>query len=305
MKPGNPLSFQPRPAIMRSVGESVSAIGRPSRETSRRNSAPSQDHSTEDAGQKLRRARERLNLRYRDVEEASLRLAERRQNAEYVIALSRLSDIENKGTVPTIYRLYSLCAIYRLDVQEVLRWYQVDLASLPADALETDVGRTHLIRFGLPEEMTVEAPLSLDPAFDLRRTSFLSRMIQRWGTVSLGLLKGMDLKNYSYGFIGTEDWSMYPILPPGSLVLVDETRNKIVDGGWGSEFERPIYLLENRDGYACSWCHLSDSRLVLQPHPASMCSAHVYNYPSDIEVIGQVVGAAIRLGQDRKRRSRP
>ena len=70
----------------------------------------------EEAGQKLRRARERLNLRYRDVEEASLRIAERRKNPEFVIALSRLADIENKGTLPTLYRLYSLCAIYRLDL---------------------------------------------------------------------------------------------------------------------------------------------------------------------------------------------
>ena len=36
----------------------------------------------EDAGQKLKRVRERLNLRYRDVEQASLRISERRQNDE-------------------------------------------------------------------------------------------------------------------------------------------------------------------------------------------------------------------------------
>ena len=289
---------------MRSVEQSASAVGRMAKVASRRHFVPSQDNNTEDAGQKLRRVRETLNLRYRDVEEASLRIAERRHNPEFAIALSRLADIENKGTLPTIYRLYSLCAIYRLDLHEVLRWYGVDFANVAADALEVDVERTHLIRFGLPDNMDVEAPLSLDPVVDLRRTTYLSRMIQRWGTLPLGLLKGLDLKNHRYGFIGTEDWSMYPLLPPGSLILVDEVRNKVVNSGWGSEFERPIYFLEHRDGYACSWCHLSESQLVLQPHPASMCSAEVYNYPSDIEVIGQVVGAAIRLGPARKRRSR-
>ena len=74
----------------------------------------------EEAGQKLKRARERLNLRYRDVEEASNQIAARHSNDEFSIALSRLADIENKGTVPTIYRLYALCAIYRLDFNEVL-----------------------------------------------------------------------------------------------------------------------------------------------------------------------------------------
>src|ERR1035438_10241133 len=102
----------------------------------------------ENAGQRLKRARERLNLRYRDVEQASLRIAELRQNDEFLIALSRLSDIENKGTVPTIYRLYSLCAIYRLDMAEVLEWYGVDLAVLPADAAALPLESTHLLDVG-------------------------------------------------------------------------------------------------------------------------------------------------------------
>ena len=96
----------------------------------------------EEAGQKLKRARERLNLRYRDVEEASLQIAERHKNDEFFIALSRLSDIENKGTVPTIYRLYSLCAIYRLDIHEVLEWYGVKLARTGGDAACVS-SRTH------------------------------------------------------------------------------------------------------------------------------------------------------------------
>ena len=101
----------------------------------------------EEAGQKLKRARERLNLRYRDVEQASNQIAARHNN-EFAIALSRLSDIENKGTVPTIYRLYSLCTIYRLDIAEVLDWYGVDLAVLPADAAAIPLESTHLLGFG-------------------------------------------------------------------------------------------------------------------------------------------------------------
>ena len=91
----------------------------------------------EDAGQKLKRVREGLNLRYRDVEEASLRIAEAHKNDEFAIALSRLADIENKGTVPSIYRLYTLSAIYRLDFLELLEWYDVNVGNLPADAART------------------------------------------------------------------------------------------------------------------------------------------------------------------------
>lgn len=258
----------------------------------------------DEPGQRLKRARERLNLRYRDVEEASLRIAERHKNDEFIIALSRLADIENKGVVPTIYRLYSLCAIYRLDFYEVLGWYGVELAALAADALVLGVERTHPVGFVATDHGEVSIPLSLDPGMDVRQTTYVSRMIQKWGRIPLMLLNGLDLKNHRYGFIGTEDWSMYPLLQPGSFVLIDETRRKLVTSGWTHEFERPIYFFEHRNGYACCWCNLTESQLVLQPHPASMCNPEIYAYPDEIDVIGQVVGLAMRLDQGKRRRIR-
>ncbi len=255
----------------------------------------------EEAGQKLKRARERLNLRYRDVEEASLRVAEKHKNGEFVIALSRLADIENKGTVPTIYRLYSLCAIYRLDFFEVLDWYGVHLSSLAPDAAGIEIERTHPIGFAANGQGEIQLPLSLDPGADLRKTTYLSRIIQRWGKLPLMLLNGLDLKNHRYAFIGADDWFMYPLLQPGSLVLIDETRRKIISGGWTNEFERPIYFLEHRDGYVCGWCALTEHQLIVQPHPASMCAPHMYSWPDEIDVIGQITGVAMRLDQGRRR----
>ncbi len=257
----------------------------------------------EEAGQRLKRARERLNLRYRDVEEASLRIAERHKNDEFIIALSRLADIENKGTLPTMYRLYSLCAIYRLEFSEVLEWYGVNLADLPADSMNVvEIERTHPIGFVPGAQGEVQLPLSLDPGLDIRRTTFLSRLIQRWGKLPLMLLSGLDFKSQRYGFIGSEDWSMYPLLQPGSLVVIDETKRKIAEQTWGSEFERPIYFFEHRKGYACCWCNLTDSHLVLQPHPASQCNPEIFAYPDEIDVIGQVTGVAMRLDQARRKR---
>ncbi len=257
----------------------------------------------DDAGQRLKRARERLNLRYRDVEDASLRIAERRKNDEFIVALSRLSDIENKGTVPSIFRMYSLCAIYRLDLSEVLQWYGVDTTQLPADSAQVEIERTHLIGFQVQDQGEVQLPLRLDPGIDLEKTTFLSRMIQRWGRLPLMLLNGLDLKAHRYAYVGSEDWSMYPLIQPASLVLIDESKRRIVMTGWSNEFERPIYFFEHRDGFACGWCHLEENRLVLQPHPASMCSPRIYKYPEEIDVIGQVVGVAMRYDPARRRRT--
>jgi hypothetical protein len=264
----------------------------------------------EEAGQKLKRVRERLGLRYRDVEEFSLRIADRWKNNEYTIALSRLADIENRGTVPTIYRLYSLCAIYCLDITEVLQWYGIQASQLPAEASLLGHHNTHLLGFTPPESGgvpfgDVQVPLSLDPGFDWRKTTFLSRLIQNWGTLPLMLLQGLESSNHRYGFVGTEDSFMSPLLLPGSFVLIDETHTKIPGGGWTSEFERPIFFLEHRDGFACAWCSLQGDQIILQPHPSSPASPVVYPYPSGVEIVGQVVGVAMRLDSVRRRPVRP
>src|SRR5205823_3645162 len=201
----------------------IDLLGIEPRDAQRRN------HSMEEAGQKLKRARERLNLRYREVEEASIQIANRHKNDEFIIALSRLSDIENKGTVPSLYRLYSLCTIYRLDMNDVLEWYGINMSALPSDAASLDIEKTHLIGFNSNGHGDVNIPLSLDPGLDLRRTTFLSRMIQRWGKLPLSLLNGLEVKNLRYAFIGSEDWSMYPMLQPGSLILIDDNKRKIIN----------------------------------------------------------------------------
>ena len=240
-------------------------------------------------------------MKYREVEEASSRIAAVHCNEEYFVSLSRLADIENKGVMPSMYRLYSLCAIYRIDLEEVLSWYGIVLGSLPADAALIQHPRTHPIRFqgGQGE---AQMPIALDPGIDLSRTLFLSRWIQRWGKIPLMLLNHMDLRNYRYGFIGTEDWSMFPLIPPGSLVVIDEMRSRVVNSGWNSEFERPIYFVEHREGYACSWCTERGGRLTLHPHPSSLYEAESYAYPEEAEVLGQVTEVAMSLDPTVRRR---
>ncbi len=258
----------------------------------------------EEAGRKLKQARERLNLRFREVEEASLRLAAIHGNDEYVVQLSRLADMENKGTMPSLYRLYSLCVIYRVDMNEVLSWYGISVNSLATDAGLLGHPRTGLVGFRA-EEGEVRVPLSLDPGLDVSKTVFLSRLIQKWGTVPLMLLNRMDLRNLRYGLIGTEDWSMFPIIPPGSLVVIDDTKRRIVSSGWDNEFQRPIYFLEHREGYVCGWCSLKGGQLIVQPHPASQCDPTAYKYPGQIELIGRVTRVAMSLDQSPRRRAQP
>ena len=263
----------------------------------------------EEPGQKLKRARERLGLRYRDVEDFSQQIADRRKNSEFTIAISRLSDIENRGVVPSIYKLYSLCAIYRLEFAEVLRWYSVEIGDLAADAASVQPDRSHLVGFGREglsklDAGEVQVPLSLDPGLDLAKTTFLSRFIQSWGVLPLMLVSGLDLRNYRYAFIGLDDWFMYPLLQPGSLLLLDETRRRVAPSGWTNELDRPLYFLEHREGWLCAWCSLSGETLIAQPHPASGAAPQVFAYPAGVEVVGQVMGVANRIDPAMRRHMR-
>jgi len=248
------------------------------------------------AGLNLRVARERLGLTMRDVESATARLGERHGNAEFVISPGRLSDIETKGSVPSIYRLYSLAVIYRLDPRQILSWYGVDLnltaqdvnLSLPPKSHRADV---------LHYMSAVEMPVRLDPAFDPRRSANLGRMVEQWGLVPLAYLAQFTGSKYTYGYIGSEDFTMYPLLPPGTFLQVDESKNKVLHGMWRSEYERPIYFVETRDGYTCCWCTMNGENLILQPHPLSPVSLRILRHPQQAEVIGQVVGIALKIGE--------
>src|SRR3974390_2262458 len=232
----------------------------------------------------------------RDVESASLQIAHRLASDEFAIPPSRLSDIETKGVVPSIFRLYSLAAIYRRDYRELLSWDGIDLNDIHLDSALAQPSRTH------PSSASgniaqVSVPVRLDPAFSLHKTTNLGRMIEKWGVVPLSYLSGLaGDERYTYGYIGAEDFTMYPILSPGSFVQVDENKNKAVEGGWRSEFERPIYFVETREGFVCSWCDVQRDMIVLQPHPLSPVSVRILRHPQEAELIGQAVGVAMGLG---------
>jgi len=248
------------------------------------------------AGHNLRMLRERLGLTMRDVETASGNIAARHKSDEYAIPPSRLSDFETKGVVPSIYRLYSLAVIYRRDAREILALYGVDLNEMVEDLPLSLPPKSH-VTDALESQTSLRLPIRLDPSFDPRFTVNMGRVVEQWGIVPLSFLAQFANRRYTYGYVGSEDFTMYPILPPGTFVQIDETKNRVTDAAWRSEYERPIYFVETREGYTCCWCSLQGEGLVLQSHPLSPVQIRFKKHPQEAEVIGQVVGVAMRLGE--------
>jgi transcriptional regulator with XRE-family HTH domain len=246
------------------------------------------------AGRKLRELREQIGLTLRDVEIASTQLAESRGIEEFIVNPSRLSDIETKGVIPSIYRLYVLSVIYRADFTELLKLYGVDLSSTAADLAICSPSKTHRLEM-TSARGTAQIPMRFDPGFDFNRTFDLGRMIQNWGVVPLQFLQELSKKRYTYAYVGMQDLTMYPLLLPGSFVQVDEQRSRVEEGPWRSEFERPIYFVETRDGHVCCWCSTRRGEIALQSHPLSPVAPRILKHPQEAEVIGQVVGVAMRL----------
>jgi hypothetical protein len=73
----------------------------------------------------------------REVESAAEEIARLRGNEEFYIPMSRLSDFETKGVIPSIYRMYTLSVIYRMDPRKVFALYDVPFDFGPRDALHS------------------------------------------------------------------------------------------------------------------------------------------------------------------------
>jgi transcriptional regulator with XRE-family HTH domain len=253
------------------------------------------------AGEQLRELRNRLGVTTREVEEFSRLISEDRQNEEFYISNAWLTQLENKNSVPSIYKLYSLSVIYRIKFNDLLMLFGIDVGATTRYQFALPLQNTHLASFEpLDPEQAVTFPVRFDKNFSLEKTSLIARMVEVWGEVPVALIQRLDVRHCQYGFIGKDDYMMYPLLRPGSFVQIDNQVSRMQTTDWRTELDRPIYFIELRDSYACSWCEVRGSQITLIPHPLSGCTIRQFAYPDDAEIIGQVTGVAMRLvaGQD-------
>lgn len=240
------------------------------------------------ANQNLKRLRDARNVTIREVELASRRIAEAKSDKRFYISNARLAQLENDASSePSIWKLYSLSAIYRVNLTELMRLYNVDaeesgkyyaIATPGTTCLLSDVPRAYrksevlrnLVKF--PDKTTLLPAVA--PAADDKP----------------GFAKpDPDSRSTCNGYIGLNDFTMYPLIRPGSLVELDTRQNKLQLSAWHSEYDRPIYFVELRDGYSCGWCELQGNQLLIIPHHSSHASVRRFVYPKEAEIVGRVV----------------
>jgi transcriptional regulator with XRE-family HTH domain len=256
------------------------------------------------AGAALRERRMRLGLSVRDVEERSRVLCAMRRSNRYNLSRAWTTDVENGRFVPGSVKMASLCAIYGMDIDEVQRLYGIDPSDVRKECPIAGPPKTHLIALSEEPEEGGEAANDTPKRFKIGETNILTRLASRWGDVPIPLLRKLGLKRCLYGYIGTEDFTMSPLLVPGTFVQIDVKQNYIrrgpsIQSPGQSHFARPIYFLDIRTGYACGYCELKDGILTLIPHPDSGERIKTFKYPSEVTIVGRVTGIAMRIEEDK------
>lgn len=248
-------------------------------------------------GGRLKEIRTRLGITTREVALFSKVIADAEGNSEFLVSSPWLTQIENdKSALPSIYKLFTVASIYGLSYAQVLALYGVDIKKVSTFHSQFPIARTHLSEFDPKEApQSFEIPIRFDAGLNLGHTNLLTRMIETWGVVPMQFIQRFDLRRRLYGFVGFKDYTLYPLLRPGSFVEIDPDVKKVRSKPARTEFDRPIYFVDLRDEYACCWCEVADNTLLLLAHPLSPVKTRVVSYPMDAEIIGQVTGVAMRV----------
>jgi transcriptional regulator with XRE-family HTH domain len=247
-------------------------------------------------GQYLRELRERLRMTVRDVERASEVIADEEGDERFCISSGHLSKVENDGFLPSLFKLFTIAAVYELEFHDLLRRYGVD-------GNRSRLYRSRFLRavthptssqvYGYEEK--IQLPIRVNPNVDWETTQLVNRMVGLWGEIPAAFLLGCNPRRHTYGFIGLSDNSMAPLIRAGSLIMIDPERHRIARNAVQNPFQRPIYFIELRDGYRCAWCQLEGTRLMLIPHPESCLPIETFSLTTEADIVGQVVGVAMRL----------
>jgi len=255
--------------------------------------------SISEAGKCLRAKRQRLHLSIRRVAQLSQKIAQEKNSPAFYVPHNWISDLENGRSKPRLAKFHSLSLIYDCDINEILTLFGLNIADIGRERGVVTLPHTHLSSLPLlqsePATLAASKLLVKTPA---EQTNLFRPTFQALGEMALFLTQQAGLQNVFYGHVGADDYTLDPIIRPGAFVQIDPRQNKVIRGVWSSEHERPVYFIELRDNrYACSWCELEGSNLLLVPSPKSPVAIRHVRYPQDAEIVGRVVGIAQRIVQ--------
>ncbi len=232
------------------------------------------------AGTTLKTLRNRCNITVRQVEQASVRIAEAKGDKRFRISNGWLAQLENGISEPSICKLFTLSVIYHAHFHDLARLYNVDI-----DEIQKYESIAN------PDVTQLRPDRSINEPYTVTRTA--TGLVPQ--LTSSNTPEAKEPSNIRHGYVGLTDYMMYPLIRPGALVEIDTDQNSVRDAAsWHNQFDRPIFFIELHEGYACGWCELQGNQLLILPHHSSPSTVRHFIYPREAEIFGRVVGYTTR-----------
>jgi transcriptional regulator with XRE-family HTH domain len=245
-------------------------------------------------GKQIRELREERLVKPSEVERLTRAIADAKGNPEFYVSHSTLADIE-AGSLPSIYKLFSLAIALRVSLDEVLRPFGIDPEEVISGGLESSPETLQLAPGGVAEP-GFPFRLNFDVAFNAQQTTLLIGQPPEMARLPPLLQDRLDPRRYRYAVIGAEDDSMTDLLPPLSVVEIDTKQVTVQPSTWRTLRDRPIYLVWHTNGYTCSWCQVEGRELTLVPHPLSPQPVRRFKMPREAAIIGRIINAWLPFG---------
>jgi transcriptional regulator with XRE-family HTH domain len=235
-----------------------------------------------EVGSKLRDMRLRQNLTLQQVEKRSFSFAREQNDSAYRISAGWLSRLERGGHDLSLRKLILLAHIYLVDPIQLIQ-----IVHSPGH-VTTSIRNPHGPNSTM---MLASGPLDDQAQYLLQGVRSGDDLPDE--TRLLSNTDGVHNESrYLRGVIGRRDCFLNPLVPPGSVVVVDTKQRAILTGKQRkSEFQRPIYLLLTHESYICGWCDLDRASdwLTVVSHPLSGVNSRRLKYRREIETLGRVV----------------
>lgn len=237
----------------------------------------------------LKQIRE-LFRRIKPPDERALR-AQERLEATVQDLLSNLPRTNQHPTLKTILNIAETC---NLTLDGAHRLFGYDLEKIRIYDLLLNGARTHVIEsYSFQRELPIDLPLRIAEHETFAGDALLRDLVSEWQTDLP--IKVLDSEAWSqpgafYVHVGTEDSVGSPI-PPGSMALVEPVARE--------EALRPrprsIYLLQFGNGYRCSHCVATGSKLRLFTPRGMYVGREEFQYPGEVRIAGRIRMFALDL----------
>jgi hypothetical protein len=238
----------------------------------------------------VRSARERMGLNFKKAHEMSLQLALALKNDQYQLASSWIREMEITHALPRrIEKLFSLCIIYNLDLWNYLRAGGLRLEETGQERFPSQYRSK-----AKPSATPLEETSSAGETF----ADHLAKIVEEIPTFLQHRFPfhygQQEITARELYWFGQREKAFHPVLNGAVILAVEATspRHRLA-GGWREPWERPLYLVMQRDGkYLCGFCAFTRNSVTLVPHPDSVEEPVRLAAPMEGEVVGRVAAVA-------------